>query len=230
MQALLNLAAASAVVRRDEGHIQTVDAVTLVVGDVVVLTIGDKVPADLRLIESVNLEIDEAFLTGESQPVEKCTSSLDIAVGRPAQDRVNLAWSSTIVTKGRGVGVVVAIGMDTEIGTIANMVKDDPKKSQKDNPDKKKANKVVEVLKKILGLVGTPMQVKLSKFAIMLFGLAILLAIIVFSANKWDLHNEVILYGICVAVAVIPESLIAVMTVTIAVGVGCFLLLSGLGI
>jgi Cation transport ATPase len=70
----------------------------------------------------------------------------------------------------------------------------------------------------VLGLVGTPLQVKLSKFALLLFGLAILLAIIVFSVNKWDVQGEVLIYGICVAVAVIPESLIAVLTITIAVG------------
>jgi len=109
--------------------------------------------------------------------------------------------------------------MKTQVGSVAELLRGQPNKSTSTNPIARFFKKVGNGFKSILGLVGTPMQVKLSKFAILLFGLAVLLAIIVFSANKWQLDNEVVLYGICVAVAVIPESLIAVMTITIAVGV-----------
>jgi Na+-exporting ATPase len=109
--------------------------------------------------------------------------------------------------------------MNTEVGLIATMLR------QKADTGPKSSNVCVRFYKRfrnggktIMGLVGTPLQTTLSKFALLLFGLAILLAIIVFSASKWQVGGEVLIYGICVAVAVIPESLIAVLTITIAVG------------
>jgi len=220
MQSLLSLAAPTAVVLR-ESRLETVKAENLVVGDIVIISNGAMVPADLRISESVNLEINEASLTGESLPSVKHSGALalgpDVAIG----DRLNIAYASTTVSKGRGTGIVISIGMKTQIGNVAELLRSGEKKKtdEKIGPLLRAWRSFLSGLKSVLGLVGTPMQVKLSKFAIMLFGLAILLAIIVFSANKWDLENEVVLYGICVAVAVIPESLIAVMTVTIAVGV-----------
>ena len=135
----------------------------------------------------------------------------------PVGDRINMAYSASMVTRGRGSGLVVATGMLTEVGKIASLLQD-----KKTSTEKKG---VLSFLKRVkarvwhaLGLVGSPLQVKLSKFALLLFGLAILLAIIVFSVALWDVQDEVLIYGICVAVAVIPESLIAVLTLTIAVG------------
>ncbi|PVH76835.1 putative calcium-transporting ATPase 3 [Cadophora sp. DSE1049] len=219
MQSLLSLAAPSSQVIRN-GKIEIVKADTLVVGDVVKLATGVVVPADLRLLESANLEIDEALLTGESLPASKHADSIlngggDTSIG----DRINMVYSATTVTRGRATGIVVATGMKTQVGSVASLLRGEDAKSTSSTAIGRFFQKLGRGFKSILGLVGTPMQVKLSKFAILLFGLAILLAIIVFSANKWDLHNEVVLYGICVAVAVIPESLIAVMTITIAVGV-----------
>ncbi|KAJ5357424.1 hypothetical protein N7541_004582 [Penicillium brevicompactum] len=200
-----------------DGRIASVKAESLVVGDVVQLAVGDIVPADLRLFDGMNASMDEALLTGESLPILKTPhltlTSPDIPIG----DRTNMAYSGCSTTQGRAMGLVIASGMNTEVGKIAQLLQAQPSSGD--------SSRFVKVIKKvqlffmnILGLVGTPLQVKLSKFALLLFALAILLAIIVFSASKWDVQGEVLIYGICVAVAVIPESLIAVLTITIAVG------------
>lgn len=219
MQSLLSLAAPSSRVTRDS-KIEKVKAENLVIGDIVNLTTGDVVPADLRLLETSNLEIDEANLTGESLPSPKDaeTTMSREKFEAPIGDRLNMAYSSTTVTLGRATGIVVATGMKTQVGNVADLLRG-PKKDTSSNPLIRIFQKLGGGIRNVLGLVGTPMQIKLSKFAILLFGLAILLAIIVFSVNKWHLENEVVLYGICVAVAVIPESLIAVMTITNALGV-----------
>jgi Na+-exporting ATPase len=218
MQSLLSLAAPSSQVVRN-GKIEIVKSETLVVGDIVKLSTGVVVPADLRLFESTNLEVDEALLTGESLPASKNADTTLHSTDVPLGDRVNMVYSATTVTRGRAMGIVVATGMKTQVGSVAQLLQGGDHTPKSTNIFKKWLKKVGGGFKSILGLVGTPMQIKLSKFAILLFALAVLLAIIVFSANKWHLHNEVVLYGICVAVAVIPESLIAVMTITIAVGV-----------
>ena len=123
-----------------------------------------------------------------------------------------------MVTRGRATGVVVATGMATEVGKIAALLQDKKYTKTATSSLRYFVGRLWGGVKHALGLVGSPLQVKLSKFALLLFGLAILLAIIVFSANLWDVEGEVLIYGICVAVAVIPESLIAVLTLTIAVG------------
>lgn len=200
-----------------EGRIASVKAESLVVGDIVQLSVGDIVPADLRLFDGMNASMDEALLTGESLPVLKTphiTLSLsDIPIG----DRTNMAYSGCSTTQGRATGIVTAIGMNTEVGKIAQLLQTQPNLGDSSRLGKV-GKRVKAFFMNVLGLVGTPLQVKLSKFALLLFGLAILLAIIVFSVNKWDVQGEVLIYGICVAVAVIPESLIAVLTITIAVG------------
>ncbi|RDL38224.1 Uncharacterized protein BP5553_02564 [Venustampulla echinocandica] len=218
MKSLQGLAAPTCKVVRNQGKVDSIKAETLVVGDVVQISVGDVVPADVRIFDGVNLEINEALLTGESLPVIKTPKIIlkqrDISLG----DRTNCAYSATTVTKGRGTGVVISTGMQTEVGCIAEMLQD--RKSSKEGSAFTRFFKKLWVgIKNILGLVGTPLQVTLSKFAILLFGLAILLALIVFSVNKWDLSGEVVIYGICVAVAVIPESLIAVLTITLAIGI-----------
>ncbi|KAI1341332.1 potassium/sodium eff [Xylariaceae sp. FL0016] len=218
IQSLYALSAPTCKVIR-AGEVETVKAALLTIGDVVMLTVGDIVPADLRLASAINLSTDEALLTGESLPISKEADAVLEDAGAPLGDRLNMVYSASKITQGRGVGIVTATGMDTEVGKIADMLRSNPKSGNGERSslmvfyDRVKAN-----IKNILGLVGTPLQVKLSKFALLLFAFAILLAIIVFAANKFDIRKEVLIYGVCVGVAVIPESLVAVLTISIAVG------------
>lgn len=214
---LLAMAAPTCKVLRDHGTLQEIKAEELVPGDIVQLGVGNVVPADVRLANSINFASDEALLTGESKPAPKNSDSMSDRADAPIGDRQNIAYSSTTVTRGRSAGIVVATGMGTEIGKIAALLRD--KKPVKEGPwIMRAAKRFWKGLKGALGLIGTPLQVKLSYFALFLFALAILLAIIVFSANVWEIDDETLIYGICVAVAVIPESLIAVLTITMAVG------------
>lgn len=214
---LLAMAAPECKVIRDNGNLTNIKAEDLVPGDLVQLVTGDIVAADLRLVNSVNLASDEALLTGESKPSVKDADYISDKIDAPVGDRTNIAYSSTTLTRGRGAGIVIASGMNTEIGKIAVLLRDKP--PSKEGPWLVRCgNRVLRGIKNALGLVGTPLQVKLSWFALFLFALAILLAIIVFSVNLWDIDDETLIYGICVAVAVIPESLIAVLTITMAVG------------
>jgi Na+-exporting ATPase len=217
IESLKKLTAPESIVLRG-GDLVKVRAVDLVPGDVVQLETGNIVPADLRLVNGMNVSTDEAFLTGESEPVEKNPLLIfddeDMATG----DRTNLAFAGSEMKRGRGTGIVIATGMHTEVGKIATMLRQKDDGLQNKTSSQKFWIKFVNMVKAILGLAGTPLQITLSKFALLLFGLAILLALIVFSASKWQVGGEVLIYGICVAVAVIPESLIAVLTITIAVG------------
>ncbi|KAI1291352.1 hypothetical protein F5Y03DRAFT_34958 [Xylaria venustula] len=197
----------------------TTKAEHLVTGDLVMLNVGDIVPADLRLVSGLNLSTDESLLTGESVPISKqsdiALSDVDIPIG----DRVNMVYSASTITRGRGMGIVTATGMNTEVGRIAEMLRTNSKpNSQNVSWYASYWQRVKMGARSVLGLDGTPLQVKLSKFALLLFALAILLAIIVFAANRFDIDGEVLIYGICVGVAVIPESLIAVLTISMAVG------------
>lgn len=219
IQSLRAMAAPVCKVVRDQGTLSTIKADELVPGDVVHLTVGDIVPADLRLVDGINLATDEALLTGESKPCSKDATDVFAGAEMPIGDRSNIAYSSTTVTRGRGAGLVIAIGMQTEIGKIADLLRDKKAKADEDASWLSRASlKALYGVKNGLGLVGTPLQVKLSWFALFLFALAIVLAIIVFSANVWEIDDETLIYGICVAVAVIPESLIAVLTITMAIG------------
>lgn len=202
-----------------DSQVQTVRAECLVVGDIVQLATGDIVPADLRLFSTTNLSTDESLLTGESMPISKygdftlSWEKANTAIG----DRKNMAYSASIITRGRGLGVVIATGLETEVGKIASLLENKKVKTGE--------SKIVSFLKAAgtrtkgaLGLIGSPLQVSLSKFALLLFVLAILLALIVFAVSLFDISDEVLIYGICVAIAIIPESLIAVLTLTIAIG------------
>ncbi|KAH0349271.1 Na(+)/Li(+)-exporting P-type ATPase, partial [Aureobasidium melanogenum] len=218
IQSLRAMAAPACRVVRENGTMLSIKAEDLVPGDIVQLATGDIVPADLRLFSSINLATDEALLTGESKPCTKDALStlnhIECALG----DRINMAYSSTTVTRGRAQGIVTATGMNTEIGKIAQLLRD--KKVYEDSSTfvSRAVRRVLHGIKSALGLIGTPLQVKLSYFALLLFALAILLAVIVFSTSLWDIDGETLIYGICVAVAVIPESLIAVLTITMAIG------------
>lgn len=217
IQALYALSAPTCKVIRD-GQTETIKAESLVVGDIVLLGVGDVIPADLRLADSINLSTDEALLTGESLPISKHADRVLADRDVPLGDRINMVYSASTITRGRGVGIVTAVGMATEVGKIARLLR-----QARDNTEGMKGlQKALHVVKNkirvLLGLDGTPLQVSLSKFALLLFALAILLAVIVFSVSLWDVSDDVLIYGICVSVAVIPESLIAVLTISTAVG------------
>jgi Na+-exporting ATPase len=177
----------------------------------------------------MNLNCDEKSLTGEAEPVEKiiehniavpgsdtlATEEGQVGIG----DRFNMAYSTTTVTKGRGRGIVTYTGMQTEVGKIAASTNKKQrkegrsmnyKKYGKTAPVKGAARRTYDGVGKFLGLTeGTPLQRKLSKVAYILFGCAILLAIIVFGVNKFNVTDEVAIYAISTGIAIIPESLIA---------------------
>ncbi|KAK8063160.1 potassium/sodium efflux P-type ATPase [Apiospora saccharicola] len=217
IQSLYALSAPTCKVVRGQ-QIESIKAEDLVRGDMVVLNVGDIVPADLRLVDGLNLSTDEALLTGESLPISKHPEAMLSEADVPLGDRINMLYSASTVTRGRGRGVVVATGMNTEVGKIAEMLRANPKAKTGLSGPARAWDRFKNGLRGVLGLEGTPLQVKLSKFALLLFGLAILLAVIVFSVSLWHVDDEVLIYGICVGVAVIPESLIAVLTISMAVG------------
>lgn len=179
---------------------------------------GDVIPADLRLADSINLSTDEALLTGESLPISKHADRVLADRDVPLGDRVNMVYSASTITRGRATGIVTAVGMTTEVGKIAGLLRQAKKSSEGKEGFAKMIHLVKEKIRVLLGLDGTPLQVSLSKFALLLFALAITLAIIVFSVSRFNVDDEVLIYGICVAVAVIPESLIAVLTISTALG------------
>ena len=211
------------------GTSQVIPTGELVPGDIVELVTGNTVPADLRLIEAINLETDEALLTGESLPVAKAshgTFEKDIGAG----DRLNITFSSSTVTKGRAKGVIIATGMDTEIGKIAAALR---KQGSKIRPVKRKDDGTAgfhryvqawvltggDAVGHFLGInTGTPLQIKLSKLAILLFCIACICALIVEAANKFSSKNEVVIYAVATGLSMIPASLIVVLTITMAVG------------
>ncbi|KAI0836487.1 potassium/sodium eff [Hypoxylon sp. FL0890] len=217
IQSLYALSAPTCKVIRSE-QTTTTKAETLVKGDIVVLNVGDIVPADLRLVDGLNLSTDEALLTGESLPISKNPEVVLNDADVPLGDRINMVYSASTVTRGRGKGIVVATGMGTEVGKIAQLLRANPGSNDDISPLNAYWKRVKASTRSILGLDGTPLQVKLSKFALLLFALAILLAVIVFSVSLWKVDDEVLIYGICVGVAVIPESLIAVLTISMAIG------------
>jgi Ca2+-transporting ATPase len=191
--ALKLLAASTARVRRD-GHVTHLSALQLVPGDVVLLETGNVLTADLRLIETVHLKVDESPLTGESVPVEKRTAPLhEVAV--PLADRVNLAYKGTRVTYGRGSGLVVATGMQTELGRIASMLGRE-------------------------GAVKTPLQKRLARFGQRLALAVLAICAIVFAVGVLRGEPVVLMFltAVSLAVAAIPEALPAVVTVSLALG------------
>ncbi|KAK0630510.1 hypothetical protein B0T17DRAFT_528595 [Bombardia bombarda] len=225
IQALYALSAPTCSVIRNNGSPSTIRAEALVPGDIVRLNVGDVCPADLRLAESMNLSTDEALLTGESTPVSKHAEAIlspDRDSNIPIGDRANMVYAASTVTRGRALGIVTLTGMNTEVGKIAGLLRSGGKRKTTVAADtgmmRKAATRVKDVMRVLLGLDGTPLQISLSKFALLLFALAITLAVIVFSVSLWKVTNEVLIYGICVAVAVIPESLIAVLTIATALG------------
>jgi Na+-exporting ATPase len=201
------------------------------------LKMGDTVPADLRVFEAMNLTCDESSLTGEALPAEKTTDNNIMVPGSNTLaisedqvgvgDRVNIAYATSIVRKGRGRGIVIATGMATEVGKIAAS---SSKKSRKEGrsmswrkygkrqPVIGLARRIYDFIGKFLGLTeGTPLQIKLAGLAYILFFCALVLALVVFAVNKMKVPNEVIIYAISTGIAIIPESLVAVLTITMVV-------------
>ncbi|MCI9017053.1 MAG: cation-translocating P-type ATPase [Clostridia bacterium] len=184
---------ASKVIRNKKMEI--VSSRLLVPGDIVILETGDYIPADLRIIESINLKAQESALTGESIPVEKQTQTIKtekIGIG----DRNNMLFSSSLITYGRGKGVVVEIGMNTEVGKIANIL---------DNTDE----------------TSTPLQEKLNKLGKTLGIAALVICAVIFIIGliygKEPIH--MFMTAVSLAVAAIPEGLVAVSTIVLAIGV-----------
>lgn len=178
-----------------EGAEVIVETRELVPGDVVRLKMGDKVPADLRLTEAFNLQVDEAALTGESLAVEK-EAATRCAEGAPLAERVNMAYAGTVATYGRGTGVVVATGMATELGKIATLVQE---VEMENTPLQQRLEKVGKVL--VWGCLG---------ICAVVFGAGLLRGIPI---------QEMFLTAVSLAVAAIPEGLPAVVTITLALGV-----------
>ena len=184
---------ASKVIRN--GNLIVVPARELVPGDIVVLDTGDYIPADLRIIEAVNLKSQESSLTGESVPVEKFTDVIEdkeIGIG----DRKNMLFSSSLITYGRGKGIVVETGMTTEVGKIAGML---------NNTEEQE----------------TPLQQKLNKLGKTLGIAAIVICVVIFLVGLLQGKEAIHMFmtAVSLAVAAIPEGLVAVSTIVLAIGV-----------
>ncbi|CAO1636061.1 unnamed protein product [Parajaminaea phylloscopi] len=213
MASLRSLSSPTANVYRN-GELCVLQSSDIVIGDVVSFRTGDLLPADVRLITHTNLETSEAALTGESLPVAKIVDPLfDPALALGPADRINLAYASTMVTKGRGTGLVIATASRTQIGKIAEEM---ASKQSTDGTFLARAWNKIAILLGIRN--GTPLQIKLNKFAYVLLGLAVLCAIIVFSVAEFQLDADILLYAIALGIGVIPESLIPVLTITFSVG------------
>ncbi|MCJ1285291.1 hypothetical protein MMC26_004631 [Xylographa opegraphella] len=228
MNSLRSLSSPTASTVRN-GKTEVVPTAEVVPGDIVELKTGDTVPADIRLLEAVNFDCDEALLTGESLPVQKnaeVTFDADTGLG----DRLNIAFSSTTVSRGRARGVVFATGMKTEIGSIAAALraKGDRIRPVKRKPDgSARPHRYAQAwgltagdsIGHFLGVnVGTPLQRKLSKLALLLFGIAVVCAIIVLGANKFSNDPDVIIYAVATGLSMIPACLVVVLTITMAAG------------
>lgn len=194
LESLKKLTSPKAVVRRG-GTIRELPASELVKGDVVILETGAQVAADLRLVKTWNLKIEESALTGESLPVNK-NAAFQATKALPVGDRKNEAFMSTLVTSGRGEGVVIAAGMETEIGKIASIISAVPKEF-------------------------TPLQKKLADLGKILSIVSVLLCAVLFGIAVLQHRNimEMLITAISLAVAAVPEGLPAIVTIVLALSV-----------
>ena len=194
LEALQKLSGHEAKVLRN-GSVLVVPASDLVPGDIVVLDTGDYVPADLRIIEAVNLKAQESSLTGESVPVEKQAQKID-QEEVPIGDRVNMLFSSSLITYGRGKAIVVETGMNTEVGKIAGMLSTGKERE-------------------------TPLQAKLNSLGKTLGVVSLIICAIIFAAGLLQGRDAISMFmtAVSLAVAAIPEGLAAVSTIVLAIGV-----------
>jgi P-type Ca2+ transporter type 2C len=194
IEALRLMAAPSATVVRSAEEIE-LPACELVTGDIILLRAGDKVPADARLLEAVNLQAEESALTGESMPVEKHNGALS-PVDAPLGDRRNMVYGGTAVSYGRGRAVVVATGMSTEFGKIARLLQSVPDSQ-------------------------TPLQQNLDHLGGALARAAFVVVVLIVGLGvlRGQPFVELLIFGIALAVAVVPEALPAVVTISLAMGV-----------
>ncbi|MGL5916910.1 MAG: cation-translocating P-type ATPase, partial [Culicoidibacterales bacterium] len=199
LEALKQMSAPKAYVRRD-GQTMEIDSAEIVVGDIIVLDAGRFVPADMRIVEASNLQINESALTGESVPVEKQVESIsgdDVAIG----DRLNMTFMSTLVTNGRGLGIVTGTGIQTEIGKIADLM------TQQEETE-------------------TPLQMRLASLSKIIAVIAFVLAVTIFCIDVFVYGSlaadwrEALITASAVGVAVIPESLPVIVSIILALGVG----------
>lgn len=201
IEALAKLSSPYSKVRRN-GHVTQIKSEELVPGDIVLLEAGDAVPADMRLIEASSLKIEEASLTGESVPVEKDTAVLVSSDGDvPLGDRRNMAYMGTNVVYGRGEGVVVATGMSTEMGKIADII-------SRTEDEKTPLQLTLAGLSRILSICVLGISVFIFVFSVLRNG--------GFSGGQM---LDMFLLAISLAVAAIPEGLVAVVTVVLSIGV-----------
>lgn len=195
IEALQKMTAPKSLVKRN-GEIKEIDSENIVPGDILIIDAGRFIPADVRLLETANLQIEESALTGESVPSEKDGEDIHEDPKTPIGDRSNMAFMSTLATYGRGEGVVVATGMDTEIGKIAKILDEDNEEM-------------------------TPLQVRLEELGKVLGFLAIGICAFIFVVaviQKRDLF-DMFLTAISLAVAAIPEGLAAIVAIVLALGV-----------
>ncbi len=214
MEALMQMTAATSKVLRD-GEIVVIKSEDIVVGDVVVLEAGDAVPADCRILESYSMKVEEAALTGESVPVTKiidvlmCKDDQDVALG----DRKNMVYSGSTVVYGRGKVVVTGVGMDTEMGKIADALSQSEKEQ---TPLQKKMGELSKFLTKLV--IG---------ICVLVFVVGIVESLIpVFKGGTFDFAKflsvsvlDTFISAIALAVAAIPEGLPAVVTIILSIGV-----------
>ena len=203
IEALQEMSAATSKVMRD-GKVQTVHSEDLVVGDIILLEAGDAVPADARILESASLKVEEAALTGESVPVTKFIDIINLRDGEkdvPLGDRKNMLYMGGTVVYGRGVAVVTATGMDTEMGKIADALQNAAEGE-------------------------TPLQIKLNQLSKILTWLVLAICAVVFGVQiiragtfNLDLALGSFMTAVSLAVAAIPEGLAAVVTVVLSIGV-----------
>ncbi len=194
IEALREMAAPTASVIRDGVEVN-IPSRELVPGDVILLHTGDRIPADARLLEAVNLQVEEAALTGESVPVEKHTNPL-VGYDLPVGDRKNMVYAGTAATYGRGKAIVVATAMQTEFGKIAKLLQ------------------TIESGK-------TPLQLNLDKVGTVLARAAFVVVALIVALGliRGQPFVEMLIFGIALAVAVVPEALPAVVTISLAIGV-----------
>lgn len=195
LEALRKMASPSATVLRN-GEVGEIPASDLVPGDVVVISYGNKVPADIRLFESNNLQVEEAALTGESLPVEKVTEAIE-GDSIPLGDRKNLLFMGTSISHGRGRGVVVGTGANTEFGKIATML-------QNTKTEQTPLQKNLDKLGSNIGIIAIVIALALSVVSYLIGGGTIL---------------DAFIWAVALAVAIIPEALPAVVTIGLALGV-----------